>query len=74
MPGRNLVHDAAIVPGVADVVEQLVVDDREMRRILWTPPARPFFAKVSAGAWYPQAGLRTRPLSDDDDVLAWFAA
>jgi len=50
------------------------VDDREVRQIAWTPPARPYFADAGAGAWYPQAGLGTRPLSEDDDVLAWFAA
>jgi hypothetical protein len=27
------------------VVEQVVVDDREGRQIVWTPPARPFFEK-----------------------------
>ena len=37
------------------VVEQVVVDDREVRQIVWTPPARPYFADASAGAWYPQA-------------------
>jgi hypothetical protein len=65
VPGRNRVHDAAV---------QVVVDDREVRQIAWTPPARPYFADAGAGAWYPQAGLGTRPLSEDDDVLAWFAA
>ena len=37
------------------VVEQVVVDDREVGQIVWTPPARPFFTEVGAGAWYPQA-------------------
>jgi hypothetical protein len=34
------------------VVEQVVVDDREGRQIVWTPPARPFFEKQRE---YPQA-------------------
>jgi hypothetical protein len=28
----------------------------------------------AGGTWYPQAALGTRPLSEADDVLAWFAA
>jgi hypothetical protein len=28
------------------VVEQVVVNDREVEAIDWTPPARPFFADV----------------------------
>ena len=34
------------------VVEQVVVDDRKVRQIVWTPPARPFFEKQRV---YPQA-------------------
>jgi hypothetical protein len=34
------------------VVEQVVVDDREVRQIVWTPPARPFLEKQRE---YPQA-------------------
>jgi DNA invertase Pin-like site-specific DNA recombinase len=34
------------------VVERVVVDDREVRQIVWTPPARPFFEKQRE---YPQA-------------------
>jgi hypothetical protein len=28
---------------VSDLVEQVVVNDREVKEITWTPPARPFF-------------------------------
>ena len=52
------------------VVGQVVVNDRGVEDIVWTPPARPFFEKQRE---YPQAGLRTRPLSDDAD-LAWYVA
>jgi len=52
------------------VVEQVVVNDRVVEDIVWTPPARPFFEDQRE---YPQAGLRTRPLSDDGD-LAWYVA
>jgi DNA invertase Pin-like site-specific DNA recombinase len=34
------------------VVERVLVDDREVRQIVWTPPARPFFEKQRE---YPQA-------------------
>jgi hypothetical protein len=53
------------------VIEQVVVNDRVVEDIVWTPPARPFFEKQRE---YPQAGLRTRPLSDDDEDLAWWVA
>jgi hypothetical protein len=52
------------------VVEQVVVNDREVEEIVGTPPARPFFEKQRE---CPQGGLRTRPLLSDDD-LAWYAA
>jgi hypothetical protein len=55
-------------------VEQVVVNDRTVEEIVWTPPARPFFERQRE---CPQGGLRTRPLlSDDpfDDPLAWFVA
>jgi hypothetical protein len=32
-------------PTLAVVVAQVVVRDREVQAIDWTPPARPFFAK-----------------------------
>ena len=52
------------------VVEQVVVNDREVRQIVWTPPARPFFDEQRE---YPQAALGARPLSDDGD-LEWYVA
>jgi hypothetical protein len=52
------------------VVEQVVVNDRNLEEIVWTLPARPFFEKQRA---CPQGGLGTRPLLSDDD-LAWYAA
>ena len=60
-------------PGRAlpDLVEQVVVRDREVEAIEWTPPARPFFEKRQRE--YPQGVLRARPPSDQD-VLAWYAA
>jgi len=53
------------------VVEQVVVRDRAVEAIKWTPPARPFFAKRQREC--PQGGSSTHPLSEDDD-LAWFVA
>jgi hypothetical protein len=52
------------------VVEAVVVNDRMVEEIVWTPPARPFFEKQRE---CPQGGLGTRPLLTDDD-LAWYAA
>jgi hypothetical protein len=52
------------------VVERVVVRDREVESIEWTPPARPFFEKQRE---YPQGALGTRPLSFDDR-LAWYVA
>jgi DNA invertase Pin-like site-specific DNA recombinase len=52
------------------VVERVVVRDRQLESIDWTPPARPFFERQRA---CPQGALGTRPLSDDDP-LAWYAA
>jgi hypothetical protein len=51
-------------------VEQVVVNDRTVEAIVWTPPARPFFEKQRE---YPQAALGARPLSDDGD-LEWYVA
>jgi hypothetical protein len=51
-------------------VERVVVNDRKVEEIVWTPPARPFFEKQRV---CPQGGLRTRPLLIDDN-LAWYAA
>ena len=53
------------------LVEQVVVRDRQVEAIDWTPPARPFFEKRQR--WCPQGVLRARPLSDQA-VLAWYAA
>ena len=52
------------------VVERVVVRDRQLESIAWTPPARPFFERQRE---YPQGALGTRPLSDDA-VLAWYVA
>jgi hypothetical protein len=40
------------------VVEQVVVNDRNVEDIVSTPPARPFFEKQRK---YPQGGLRAHP-------------
>ncbi|MGH7122752.1 MAG: zinc ribbon domain-containing protein, partial [Stellaceae bacterium] len=53
------------------VIERVVVEDRHVAEITWTPAARPFFAKRQRAC--PQGGLSARPLSDEDD-LAWFVA
>jgi hypothetical protein len=29
------------------VIERVVVNDRQLEAIVWTPPARPFFARLS---------------------------
>jgi hypothetical protein len=42
------------------VVEQVVVGDRKVEEIVWTPPARPFFERQRE---CPQGALGTRPLS-----------
>ncbi len=57
------------------VIERVVVNDRQLEAIEWTPPARPFFARLSQGRQRacPQGGLGTRPLSNDDS-LAWYVA
>jgi DNA invertase Pin-like site-specific DNA recombinase len=52
------------------LVERVVVRDRQLETIDWTPPARPFFEKQRA---CPQGALGTRPLSDDAS-LAWYVA
>jgi DNA invertase Pin-like site-specific DNA recombinase len=52
------------------VVERVVVRDRQLETIDWTPPARPFFERQRA---CPQGALGTRPLSDDAS-LAWYVA
>jgi Recombinase zinc beta ribbon domain/Recombinase len=52
------------------LVERVVVRDRQLETIDWTPPARPFFEKQRA---CPQGALGTRPLSYDAD-LAWYVA
>jgi len=56
------------------VIEQVVVNDRQVEAIAWTPPARPFFAEVSHKGQRecPQGALGTRPLLTDD-ILAWYA-
>jgi hypothetical protein len=52
------------------VVERVVVRDREVAAIDWTPPARPFFEEQRE---CPQGALDTRPLSVDES-LAWYVA
>ena len=54
------------------LVERVVVRDRQLQEIRWTPAARPFFEKRQREC--PQGGSGTRPLSDDEDVLAWYVA
>jgi hypothetical protein len=52
------------------VIERIVVNDRQVEAIVWTPPGRPFFEKQRV---CPQGGSSTHPLSDDDP-LAWYVA
>ncbi len=52
------------------VVQRVVVRDRRLETIEWTPPARPFFEKQRV---CPQGALGTRPLSEDDS-LVWYVA
>ena len=53
-------------------IERIVVRDRQVESITWTPPARPFFEKQRV---CPQGDSSTHPLSeDDDDPLAWYVA
>jgi hypothetical protein len=52
------------------VVQQVVIRDRQVEAIDWTPPARPFFERQRE---CPQGVSGTRPLSADDS-LAWYAA
>ncbi len=52
------------------VVARVVVRDRQLETITWTPPARPFFEKQRE---CPQGDSGTRPLSADDS-LAWYVA
>jgi hypothetical protein len=53
------------------VVERVVVRDRAVEAIEWTPSARPFFEKRQREC--PQGASGTRPLSEDDP-LAWYVA
>ena len=64
----------------AQLVERVETSDRRVRRIVWTPPARPLFASAEVFAhdsgalvWYPQGGSSTLVLSDED-VLEWYVA
>jgi len=56
------------------LVEQVVVNDRNVEDIVWAPPGRPFFAEVGAERrWeYPQGGLRAHPPTDSVG-LAYYA-
>jgi len=51
------------------VVERVVVDDRQVDSIIWTPPAAPFLERQW---WRPQGVLRAQP-QRTDDPLAWYA-
>jgi len=51
------------------VVEAVVVNDREVEEIVWTPPARPFFERQRE---CPQGGLSTHPPTDSR-TLAYYA-
>jgi hypothetical protein len=51
--------------------DRAIVNDRKAEEIVWTPPARPFFERQRE---CPQGALRTRPLSDYDEALAWWVA
>jgi DNA invertase Pin-like site-specific DNA recombinase len=53
------------------VVQNVVVWDRQVEGIEWTPPARPFFEKRQQEC--PQGVSSTRPLSSDD-ALEWYVA
>ena len=53
------------------VLERVVVRDGEVEAIEWVPAVRPFFKRQRV---CPQGGSGTRPLSDDDDPLAWYVA
>jgi hypothetical protein len=52
------------------VVQRVVVRDRRLEMIEWTPAARPFFERQRE---CPQGDSGTRPLSVDDS-LAWYVA
>jgi len=55
------------------VIERVVIRDRQLQSIRWTPAGRPFFEKRQREC--PQGGSGTRPLSsDEDDPLAWYVA
>jgi len=48
------------------VVAEVLVSERELQAIEWTPPARPFVAKRQRAC--PQGALRVR----EPDTLAWY--
>lgn len=64
---------------LSQVVERVETADREVVRVVWTSPARPFFGSAEATdgtaalLWCPQGVSSTLPLSEDDD-LAWYVA
>jgi hypothetical protein len=53
------------------VVQQVVVSDQGIALVEWTSSMRPFLEKRRE---CPQGVSSTRPLSDDDDPLAWYVA
>lgn len=63
---------------LAQIVERVETADKRVIGVVWTPPARPFFAppaKAGVRLSCPQGASGTRPLSsDDDDVLEWYVA
>ena len=50
----------------------MALQHRQIETIESVPPAPPFFDKRPR--WCPQGVSGTRPLSDDDDSLAWYVA
>lgn len=61
---------------LARIVERVDTADREVVRVLWTPPARPFFAPAEDPALQlscPQGALRVRQPECAVDALAWYA-
>jgi hypothetical protein len=65
---------------IAHLVERVETAERKVTAVVWTPPARPFFATAEtstdeAGAlfWCPQGAVRAHE-QRGDDALAWYAS
>jgi hypothetical protein len=65
------------------LVERIETQEQEVIRVVWTPPARPFFATAAseseragegeaAPVWRPRTVLGER--ASHRDPLAWYAA